>query len=213
MSALVTSDNARVLLMQNEEIMRQSDYLDQLHERGDNSFEQLGTLHVINWMALGVIILLAMTIVLFYLNHIKKNAIRRERVVNTLWNLEPAVKINAADVPKTQEEDQSATVSLFIARFKEVVEARLEDSDVSVEDLAADMNISRVQLYRKVKSITDSSPVELLRNARLNKAYQLLLTTDKSVSEVAYAVGFTSPSYFTKCFKEEYGMVPGDVRK
>lgn len=213
MSALVTSDNARVLLMQNEEIMRQSDYLDQLHERADNYFEQLGTQHVINWMALGVIILLAMTIVLFYLNHIKKNAIRRERVVNTLWNLEPAVKINAADVPKTQEEDQSATVSLFIARFKEVVEARLEDSDVSVEDLAADMNISRVQLYRKVKSITDSSPVELLRNARLNKAYQLLLTTDKSVSEVAYAVGFTSPSYFTKCFKEEYGMVPGDVRK
>ena len=118
-----------------------------------------------------------------------------------------------AESSETQEEDEPAAVSLFITRFKEVVEARLEDSDVSVEDLAADMNLSRVQLYRKVKSITDSSPVELLRTARLNRAYQLLLTTDKSVSEVAYAVGFTAPSYFTKCFKEEYGMVPGDVRK
>ena len=113
----------------------------------------------------------------------------------------------------TLDEDEPAAVSLFITRFKEVVEARLEDSDVSVEDLAADMNLSRVQLYRKVKSITDSSPVELLRNARLKRAYQLLLTTDKSVSEVAYAVGFTAPSYFTKCFKEEFGQSPTDMRQ
>ena len=75
------------------------------------------------------------------------------------------------------------------------------------------MNLSRVQLYRKVKAVTGASPVELLRTARLHRAYQLLLTTDKSVSEVAYTVGFTAPSYFTKCFKEEYGKVPGDVRK
>jgi AraC-like DNA-binding protein len=103
--------------------------------------------------------------------------------------------------------------SPFLSRFREAVEARLSDSDLSVDDLAADMNLSRVQLYRKVKAVTGSSPVELLRTARLNRAYQLLLTTDKSVSEVAYAVGFTAPSYFTKCFKEGYGMVPGDVRK
>ena len=89
----------------------------------------------------------------------------------------------------------------------------MEDCKLSVEDLAADMNLSRVQLYRKVKSLTGSSPVELLRTARLSRAYQLLLTTDKNVSEVAYAVGFTAPAYFTKCFKDEYGMVPGDVRK
>ena len=231
MSALVTRDNARVLLMQNEEIMRQSDYLDQLHSRADNYLEQLGTQRVVNWMALGVIILLLLTILLFYLYHLKKIAIQRERVVNTLWNMET----HPQSLPERRESDtsaidvlregqpsplphsegqvgESASVSLFITRFKEVVESRLADSEVSVEDLAADMNLSRVQLFRKVKSITDSSPVELLRNARLNRAYQLLLTTDKSVSEVAYAVGFTSPSYFTKCFKDEYGKVPGEAR-
>jgi len=69
-----------------------------------------------------------------------------------------------------------------------------------------------VQLYRKVKNVTGSSPVELLRTTRLNKAYQLLMTTDKSISEVAYLVGFTAPSYFMKCFKEEYGMLPGNVK-
>lgn len=230
MSALVTHDNARVLLMQNEEIMRQSDYLDQLHSRADNYLEQLGTQRVVNWMAIGVIALLLLTIVLFYLYHLKKIAIRHERVVNTLWNLkpedvpvltessghtknsEPAKGTNTADSSEMVEEDEPVAVSLFFTRFKEVVETRLADSDVSVEDLAADMNLSRVQLYRKVKSIADSSPVEILRTARLNRAYHLLLTTDKSVSEVAYEVGFTAPSYFTKCFKDEYGKVPGEVR-
>lgn len=201
MSALVTRDNASVLLMQNEEILRQSDYLDQLHRRADNYLEQLGTQHVINWMALGVIILLVVTIVLFYLYHMKKVAMQRERVINTIWEIEP---VETNDTPET---------SIFITRFKEVVEARLADSDVSVEDLAADMNLSRVQLYRKVKAISGSSPVELLRTARLKRGYQLLLTSDKSVSEVAYEVGFTAPSYFTKCFKDEYGMLPGDVRQ
>ena len=111
------------------------------------------------------------------------------------------------------EASEGGSSSLFLTRFREAVEVRLGDSDLSVDDLAAEMNLSRVQLYRKVKAVTGSSPVELLRTSRLNRAYQLLLTTDKSVSEVAYTVGFTAPSYFTKCFKEEYGMVPGDVRK
>ena len=162
-----------------------------------------------------------MVFVLFYLYHLRKIALQRERVVNTLWNIKPETipapaeptGPEEAETPQQQEEDAPATVSVFITRLKEVIEARLENSDVSVEDLAADMNLSRVQLYRKVKAITGSSPVELLRTARLNRAYHILLTTDKSVSEVAYAVGFTAPSYFTKCFKDEYGMVPGDVRK
>jgi len=89
---------------------------------------------------------------------------------------------------------------------------RLADSDLSVEDLASAMNLSRVQLYRKVKAITGSSPVELLRSARLNRGYQLLLTTDKTVSEVAYAVSFITPSYFTKCFKDEFGQSPTEMK-
>ena len=115
--------------------------------------------------------------------------------------------------PSIAEQAENPETSIFITRFKEVVESRLADSDISVEDLAADMNISRVQLYRKVKTVTGSSPVEMLRTARLQRAYQLLLTTENTVSEVAYQVGFTAPSYFTKCFKDEYGQLPGDIRK
>ena len=227
MSALVTHDNANVLLMENEEIMRQSAYLDQLHEKADSYLHALGTQRIINWLAIGIIALLVVVFVLFYLYHRRKIALQRERVVNTLWNLKPenvaaeaAPSENPANHETTDtavssednEDNEPVAVSLFITRFKEVVEARLTDSDISVEDLANDMHLSRVQLYRKVKAVTGSSPVELLRTARLNRAYQQLLTSDKSVSEVAYAVGFTSPSYFTKCFKDEYGIVPGEVR-
>ena len=229
-SALVTRENANVLLMQNDEIMRQSDYLDQLHQRADNYLQQLDTQRVVNWMAIGVIVLLLLTIVLFYRYYIGKIMLHRERVVNSLWNLEVPENISAQEsdttvnekqqegaLLKTEtqekvEEEKPAMASVFITRFREVVEARLEESEVSIEDLASDMNLSRVQLYRKVKALTDSTPIELLRTARLNRAYQLLITSDLSVSEIAYKVGFTSPSYFTKCFKDEYGKVPGEVR-
>ncbi len=223
MSALVTSDNAKVLLMESEEIMRQASQLDLLHSKADSYLHKLGTQRVINWLAIAFIILLVVVLVLFYLYHLRKIALQHERVVNTLWNMpEPEVtpeNSEESEIPAASEESadaedvEPAAVSHFITCFKEVVERRLDDSNVSVEDLAADMNLSRVQLYRKVKAVTGSSPVELLRTARLNRAYQLLITTDKSVSEIAYDVGFTAPSYFTKCFKETYGMLPGDARK
>ena len=222
-SALVTQENARVLLMESEEIMRQASQLDLLHSKADSYLHKLGTQRVINWLAIAFIILLVVLLVLFYLYHLRKIALQHERVVNTLWNMpEPEVtpeNSEESEIPAASEESadaedvEPAAVSHFITCFKEVVERRLDDSNVSVEDLAADMNLSRVQLYRKVKAVTGSSPVELLRTARLNRAYQLLITTDKSVSEIAYDVGFTAPSYFTKCFKETYGMLPGDARK
>ena len=214
MSALVTRDNAKVLLMQSEELMRQADRLDLLHDKADNYLHKLDTQRIISWLAIGIIVLLVVVFVLFYLYLLRKISMQRERVTNTLWNMEATVDSS----PSTANSQQTGTVSPanesgFLLHFREIVEARLSDSDLSVDDIAADMNLSRVQLYRRVKAVSGSSPVELLRTARLNRAYQLLLTTDKSVSEVAYAVGFTAPSYFTKCFKEEYGMVPGDVRK
>ena len=101
----------------------------------------------------------------------------------------------------------------FISRFKSLVDERLSDSNLSVEDLAADMGLSRVQLYRKVKALTGSTPIDLLRKARLSHAQQLLQESKLTVSEVAYQVGFASPSYFTKCYKDEFGTVPGEARK
>ena len=144
------------------------------------------------------------------------NLLRNRHLLKDLWG----TSSNA-----TKKEDKTATTentllssegtreNAFISRFKKVVEERMTDSELSVETIGSELGLSRVQLYRKVKALTGSSPVDLLRKARLNKAQQLLQTTDLSVSEIAYQVGFTSPSYFTKCYKDEYGKVPGESRK
>ncbi len=144
------------------------------------------------------------------------NLLRNRHLLKDLWG----TSSNA-----TKKEDKTATTentllssegtreNAFISRFKKVIEERMTDSELSVETIGSELGLSRVQLYRKVKALTGSSPVDLLRKARLNKAQQLLQTTDLSVSEIAYQVGFTSPSYFTKCYKDEYGKVPGESRK
>ena len=88
----------------------------------------------------------------------------------------------------------------------------MSDSGLNVETIGAELGLSRVQLYRKVKALTGVSPVELVRTVRLQRGRELLQTTDKTVSEVAYEVGFSAPSYFTKCFKDEFGVSPSEMQ-
>lgn len=96
----------------------------------------------------------------------------------------------------------------FLQRFNAVLAANLDNSDITVDMLGAEMNLGRTQLYRRIKSLTGMTPNEMLRLARLTKAYHLLRDTDLTVSEVGYAVGFSSPSYFAKCYKDHFGVNP-----
>ena len=140
------------------------------------------------------------------------NLLQSRHQLKDLWAMKPST--TPAAVPAAVvAPDPTAIEDEFICRFKKFVEERLSDSNLSVEELAADMGLSRVQLYRKVKALTGNTPVDLLRKARLAQAQKLLLESNLTVSEVAYQVGFASPSYFTKCYKDEFGTVPGETRK
>lgn len=101
----------------------------------------------------------------------------------------------------------------FVEKFKTIIEEKMSDSALNVEDLGKDMGLSRVQLYRKIKSLTNYAPNELLRMARLKRAASLLASSELTVAEIAYEVGFTSPSYFTKCYKEQFGESPTEFLK
>ena len=101
----------------------------------------------------------------------------------------------------------------FVEKFKTIIEEKMSDSGLNVEDLGKDMGLSRVQLYRKIKSLTNYAPNELLRMARLKRAASLLASSELTVAEIAYEVGFTSPSYFTKCYKEQFGESPTEFLK
>lgn len=100
----------------------------------------------------------------------------------------------------------------FYNRFLETFRRNMANADLNVDTLAAEMGLGRSQFYRKIKALTNYSPVELIRNIRLKEARNQLLTTEKNVSEIAYAVGFSTPAYFTKCYREAYGETPSDTR-
>ena len=102
----------------------------------------------------------------------------------------------------------NAADSRFMTRLRDFIAANISDSDLNVETISAEMSLSRVQLYRKVKAMTGATPVELIRLTRLRRAEELLREGSKTVSEVAYEVGFSSPSYFIKCYKDHFGHTP-----
>ena len=112
-----------------------------------------------------------------------------------------------------EDEDKLSTPDKqFMDALRQSIKKNMSNAQLKMDDLGADMGISRVQLYRKVKALTGLSPVELLRQMRLQKAYKLLLRTDHTVAEVAYEVGFGTPGYFSSCFKKQYGKYPTEIR-
>ncbi len=98
----------------------------------------------------------------------------------------------------------------FVDRLYQTVTLHLHESDYGQEQLCADMNMSRASLYRHLKSLIGMTPNEYLRTERLKQAAHLLRQGGLTVNEVCYRVGFNSPSYFTKCFHEQFGTLPKD---
>jgi AraC-like DNA-binding protein len=98
----------------------------------------------------------------------------------------------------------------FIKKALQAVEDRISDADFTVEDLSREVGMSRVSLYKKLMSLTKKSPVEFIRIIRLKRAADLLENSQLSVSEIAYQVGFNSPRYFSRYFKEFYNELPSE---
>ena len=144
--------------------------------------------------------------------HSKVLLARVENLLHQRAHLRQLFAQGAAEGKETEEVSRlDDRDKAFVKQLHDIIKSHMGNSDFGVEDIGAEIGLSRVQLYRKVKAITGSSVVDLLRKARLAKARRLLEANSMNISEVAYEVGFSSPSYFTKCFKDEYGMLPGDV--
>jgi len=102
---------------------------------------------------------------------------------------------------------------VFIKRLTAIIEANLNNEQFGVSELAEKMRLNRSYIHRKLKSVTKKSVSEYIREIRLQKAKQLLEEGSDNISEVAYNVGFSSPSYFSKCFHDYFGFAPAEVKK
>ena len=135
--------------------------------------------------------------------------------VKQLWASQGTEIKNSEDneEPRTQSrpvgEIDNEFYNRFLLHFKEV----MSDPDASVDLLAGKLGLGRSQFYRKIKALTNYSPVELMRRLRLKQARHLLTTTEKNISEIAYEVGFSSPAYFSKCYREAFNETPTELRE
>ncbi|MDA8859180.1 response regulator [Flavobacteriaceae bacterium] len=101
----------------------------------------------------------------------------------------------------------------FILNVLNYINKNISDNNLNVENLADELLLSRSKLYRKIKALTGLTANEFIRNVRLEKSKEILENSEFSISEICYKVGFSSPSYFTKCFKLQYGVLPKEIRE
>lgn len=134
-----------------------------------------------------------------------KNLIDGRKKLKEKFSRSLLVKPDVAAEPSMEEK--------FLMRVKKVVEEHLDDEHFSVEELSKKVGMSRAQLHRKLIALTGKSASRFVRNYRLEHAYQLLENRVGTVSEIAYRVGYSSPAYFTKCFTEDFGISPSQVKK
>jgi len=120
---------------------------------------------------------------------------------------------NIPAVVKKEEKKLSSLDEEFMRRVIALIEKHLSDENFSIEEFSSEMNMSRIQLHRKLKALAGKSTGHFLRSVRLAKAKQFIEEQKGNIAEIAYSVGFSSPAYFTKCFKEEFGYLPRDLQK
>ena len=138
----------------------------------------------------------------------------RRLVMDHLGEARYSVKPNVA--PNRELSDKKTPIDIeseFYSRFLSIIHEEMSDPDLSVESIAMKMGLGQSQFTRKIKALSNYTPVEIIRKERMRRGRKLLMTTEKSIGEISYEVGFTSPAYFTKCYKDEYGETPKESRR
>ena len=215
---LVTPDNVNSIAATSNVLMEQNTNLVTIQDKLEAYLGLYHTQRKVLIASLICIALLAIAVVMAWRAHIQTRRTIRQRQQNneeqTLFYISPThrklrqvFEAPEPDTPPVRSQD-----AIFAETLNEAIRQNMSNPALKMEDLGDAVGLSRVQLYRKVKAITGLSPVELLRQMRLQRGYTLIQTTTKTINEIAYEVGFNTPSYFSKCFHEQYGKYPTEVR-
>lgn len=202
-SFLATPENCDAIALQYQDLEAKMKNLDQISDSLD-SYSKVSRIQ--KWMLLiAFIVVLIQFFVIYYIYKVYRKKLQKQKAVarGFIENKEGW----AAELNHLDESDR-----YFMDRFKKKILENMGNADMKMDDLGAQMLLSKVQLYRKVKAMTGKTPAELLKEMRLQRAYTLLMQTDKTVAEVSAEVGFALPGYFSSCFKKQFGVLPTDFR-
>ena len=233
-TGLVNQGNVHLMRIQASHIKEQEGKIEFLNDRLDEFFKEYSAQKVVMWSFIALAVLLTITILLgvrFALMKHRMNAklqyknelLQRQRdeleserdklieaQMTSAERKEIEREMEHSEELKERGEGLPPQDQKFIDKFNAVLARQMDNSELTVDMLGAEMNLGRVQLYRRLKALTGHSPNELLRIARLSRGRELLAKGEHNISEAAYAVGFSSPSYFAKCYKDHFGENPTD---
>ena len=202
-SFLATPENCDAIALQYQDLDAKVKNMEQISTHLD-SYTEVSRIQ--RWMIIvAIVIVLVLLFVIYYIYKEYRKKLQKQKAVarGFIENKEGW----AAELNHLDESDR-----YFMDRFKKKILENMGNADMKMDDLGAQMLLSKVQLYRKVKAMTGKTPAELLKEMRLQRAYTLLMQTDKTIAEVSAEVGFALPGYFSSCFKKQYGVLPTDLR-
>ena len=136
--------------------------------------------------------------------------VRVENLINIRKKLQEKFS-KGGFVYRPEEKKLSIIDSKFMSKVNEVIEKHLSEEEFSIEEFGSEVGMSRSQLHRKLRALVGKSPSQYVRTVRLARAKKMIEEEKGNISEVAYSVGFSSPAYFSKCFKEEFGYPPSNI--
>lgn len=139
--------------------------------------------------------------------------LNRKRIKD-LWNSQPitVIKEDVGKPSRTEALPSGDIDNEFYNRFLVIFREGMGNPELNVDMIASQMGLERSQFYRKIKSLTNYAPVELMRRLRLQRGRELIISTEKTISEISYEIGFSTPAYFTKCYRDAYGETPSQAR-
>ena len=216
---MVTPDNVDLVATESTELMRQNDHMVTIQDKLEDYFGLYNSQKKVLIGSFIAIVLLIIAFVMMWRAYVQtRKAIRQRQTLNeeeTLFftNADSRTLTQVFEMPKEELPAPKSQDTIFAETLNEAIRKNMSNPNLKMDDLGDEIGLSRVQLYRKVKTITGLTPVELLRKMRLQQGYVLLTTTNKTVAEIAFEVGFNTPGYFSKCFKEQYGKLPMDLRQ
>lgn len=195
-TTMIDATAARAMLMQYSERLHDLETLEIVQLRSDNMWKEMqaGRCNLIIWLVIvSLLFLAAIAFLVITLLSIKKEL--KEEVVPQLEDVQEAIKLNQRD-------------EAFAEHLRQIVDAHLTNQNLNVEYLGSLLQLSRTQIFRRVKAVSGKGPLEYIRERRLLRADQLLHSTDMTIQQVANELCFSGAGYFTKCYKEYFGHLP-----
>ena len=207
-TVLIDRDAAFPMQQIADEIDRQIAVSEELENRYNRLWDTARAQRIALILLVFFLLLLVVLAVVLYRVYRYSLRVKREREEHARIVAQQQEQLEDMTAALERTKAEQSMDERFVEQLQKTIEQHMDDSDFNVEALSEELSMSRAQLFRKTKTLMGVSPVELIRHIRLRKAKQMLLNTDMTIQQVAYSVGFTSPSYFSKCYRELFGSLP-----